>query len=509
VTGTPGPWASGYVFPDLTSGAPAAPPPQPVQATPQPPPQDPTQEPAPTPQTPLGTVTQAGMSPSEIQQRFNEYLKLTQAANATAKRDYLPEDTKPGILANVLTFGMAGAMDADYRRSYNAAIDAHNSKLNATAAHQALEMTNQDMRSAHGDLGQQINLLRLKMQMDQNEFNNLIKGLGLKLNLGRYGLQQQQFERGGLHPPPKTPEERAALYDQGYVWQESPDYPGLGTYVRPGGAGGGGTAGGGGGGAPGGTVRPVDPNSPLGKELPGLAKKPTGQPGQPTAPGGPTPPLTTAQLNEQKAAQAAKAEADKVRTLSLNEVQTSGDSIVKWLQDPQFNRAINNVLPSKETTAATGGLARYGNPWVMSAKGWLGDKQTMDDVQYLKSASGNIIKAIRSLSSGSKGLRINIPEIELLGQQWKRLASGQMNREEAAAFKRTFVKVYNQVVTGLGGKAATEESETSKTNTPTSTLPPSSTTPSTTTPPSTAGSPGGLPGTGTTRGGVQWRVVTP
>src|SRR5262249_13022005 len=85
-----------------------------------------------------------------------------------------------------------------------AAIDRHNSGLNVLAAKQALDMTNQDMRSAHGDLGQQINLLRLKMAMDQNEFNNLIKGLNLNLNLQRYN-------RGELVPPPKTPEQRARI----------------------------------------------------------------------------------------------------------------------------------------------------------------------------------------------------------------------------------------------------------------------------------------------------------
>src|SRR5262249_35558061 len=162
--------------------------------------------------------------------RFNQYLELTQAANAAAKREHLAEDTKPGILANILTFGMAGAMDADYRRAYNAAIDTHNSGLDATAAKQALEMTNQDMRSAHGDLGQQINLLRLKMAMDQNEFNNIIKGLGLNLNVNRYN-------RGELVPAPKTPEERAAHGDVGEVWVRDPQHPNLGSYQHVGGGG--------------------------------------------------------------------------------------------------------------------------------------------------------------------------------------------------------------------------------------------------------------------------------
>src|SRR5215510_14815360 len=211
MTGQPGPWATGYQFPDVTTPTPAPPPPQ---ATPQPPvaAPDPTQPPS-----TLGDTNQA-MQPSEVRQRFNDYLQLTQAANAAGKRDSLPESTKPGLLANLLTFGMAGAADADYRRAYNAAIDRHNSGLNVLAAKQALDMTNQDMRSAHGDLGQQINLLRLKMAMDQNEFNNLIKGLNLNLNLQRY-------HRGELVPPPKTPEERAAHWDVGEKWIALPIIP--------------------------------------------------------------------------------------------------------------------------------------------------------------------------------------------------------------------------------------------------------------------------------------------
>jgi len=212
--------------------------------------------------------------------------------------------------------------------------------------------------------------------------------------------------------------------------------------------------------------------------------------------------MTTEQLNAQKRAEAAQGEVETARQMNLNEVQTQGSSIVDWLNAPDFDRAINNVLPSKETVGQTGGAAQYFNPWVMKARGAVGDKQTIQDVQYIKSGLKNIVPAIRSMAAGSKGMRINIPEIELLGQQWKRLAAGQMNREEAAAFKKTFIKVYNQVVTGLGGKAVGQESETSTTSTP-------SGTPATTPPSSVPTAGGGLPTSGTTRGGVTWRQVTP
>src|SRR5262249_32542810 len=107
----------------------------------------------------------------------------------------------------------------------------------------------------------------------------------------------------------------------------------------------------------------------------------------------------------------------------------------------------------------------------------------------------------KSLAAGSKGLRINIPEIELIGKDWKRLAAGKMNREEAAAFKRTFIKVYNQVVTGLGGQAVPDESTESQTKTPANT--PAGTVTSSSVP----GGGGGLPKSGTTSGGIQYRVL--
>jgi len=444
------------------------------------------------------------MQPSELRQRFNDYLQLTQAANAAGKRDYLPESTKPGLLANLLTFGMAGAMDADYRRAYNAAIDRHNSGLNTLAAKQALDMTTQDMKSAHGDIGTQIQLLRLRMQMDQNEIGNLYRDANL-------GIRRAEFQRGELVPPPKTPEERAAHWDVGEKWIADPDHPNFGRWTKV--TGGGGTPSGGatGGGGAGNVVpirpRPPAPDSPLGKEL---GTKPAPTAGAPDGGGAAAPTgedLTTAQLEARKAQQAAKGEVEKTRLMNLNEVETNGRGILNWLQAPDFNRAIGNVLPSKETSAATAGAAQYVNPWVMKGRGALGDQQTIDDVQYIKSGLKNIIPAIRALATGAKGMRINIPEIELLGEQWKRLAAGRMNREEAAAFKTTFIKVYNQVVTGLGGKPVGQESETSRT--PTSTTPPSTGGPPTTTPPAPAGGGAGLPTSGTTRGGVTWRQVTP
>src|SRR5262249_42548721 len=271
---------------------------------------------------------------SEIKQRFNQYLQLTQAANAAGHRDYLPEDTKPGILANILTFGMAGAADADYRRAYNAAIDRHNSGLNVLAAKQALDMTNQDMRSAHGDLGQQINLLRLKMAMDQNEFNNLIKGLNLNLNLQRYN-------RGELVPPPKTPEERAAHWDIGEKWIADPDHPNFGRWTKVDGSGGAAAPPPRGGAEPNVAMKPPTPDSPLGKEMNVNLPAAPGSAGAGGA-GGAGQDLTTEQLNARKAADAARAEAAKANALQLNEVQNSGTGIIKWLQAPDYNRSINN-----------------------------------------------------------------------------------------------------------------------------------------------------------------------
>src|SRR5262249_20187311 len=275
------------------------------------------------------------LQPSDIRQRFNQYLELTQAANAAGHRDYLPEDTKPGILANILTFGMAGAADADYRRAYNAAIDRHNSGLNTLPAKQALDMTDQDIKSQHGDLGTYIRLLGLQMQKDRFDLDKMYKDLN-------YNLQRDRYNRGELVPPPKTPEERAAHWDVGEKWIADPDHPNFGRWTRV--SGGGGTPSDpGGGGGPVVPIRPPAPDSPLGKRL-GTQPPPTG--GAPSGGGGAPPTgedLTTEELNRRKAAQAAQGEVEKTRLMNLNEVETNGGSILTWLQAPDFDRAINNV----------------------------------------------------------------------------------------------------------------------------------------------------------------------
>jgi len=483
----PGPWAGGYQFPDGTTGPPAV---QPSQGTPQPPTVDPAAQ-----QNPPATLGDTGdrLQPSDIRQRFNQYLELTQAANAAGHRDYLPEDTKPGILANILTFGMAGAADADYRRAYNAAIDRHNSGLNTLAAKQALDMTDQDIKSQHGDLGTYIRLLGLQMQKDRFDLDKMYKDLN-------YNLQRDRYNRGELVPPPKTPEERAAHWDIGEKWIADPDHPNFGRWTKVDGSGGAAAPPPRGGAEPNVAMKPPTPDSPLGKEMNVNLPAAPGSAGAGGA-GGAGQDLTTEQLNARKAADAARAEAAKANALQLNEVQNSGTGIIKWLQAPDYNRSINNVLPSKETSRQTAGVAQAANPWVMAVRGAVGDQQTLDDVAYIKTGLKNIVPAIRSLAAGAKGLRINIPELDLMGRDWKRLAAGKMNREEAAAFKRTFIKVYNQVVTGLGGQAVPDESTESQTKTPANT--PAGTVTSSSVP----GQTGGLPQSGTTSRGHTWRVL--
>src|SRR5262245_1505186 len=229
MAGAPGPWAGGYVFPDPTQGPPPPPDQTPAPTGAGPTPQPPTvQQPQAGPAPTLGDVQQAAQGDEgggiDVAARFNKYRDLMKLANADAYRPHLDESTKPGLLANILTFGMAGLMDRDYRTAYNAAIDHGNAKQHAQDTKDALEMVGKDVSLANGNISQQMRMLQLQLQMQNAEYLQHHRQVTEDLNRQRV----EQGERGlGLRQtyPPPTPEQRAAAQDAGFDYVPSPDFP--------------------------------------------------------------------------------------------------------------------------------------------------------------------------------------------------------------------------------------------------------------------------------------------
>jgi|SRR5215467_678032 len=230
MAGAPGPWAGGYVFPDPTQGPAPSPPdqtPAPTGAgpTPQPPtvPQ-PQAGPAPT----LGDVQQAAQGDEggglDITARFNQYRELMKQANADAYRPHLDESTKPGLLANILTLGGAGMWDHDYRMAYNAAIDRGNAKQHAQDTKDALEMVGKDVSLANGNIGQQIRMLQLQLQMQNAEYLRHHRDTMEDLARDRNRIAAGGLDVRQTYPPP-TPEQRAAAQDAGYDYVPAPGVP--------------------------------------------------------------------------------------------------------------------------------------------------------------------------------------------------------------------------------------------------------------------------------------------
>jgi hypothetical protein len=496
MAGAYGPWASGYGYPpDPTpqqAPAPAPPPPGPAAGGPPP---GPTPQPPTVPQPQAGgqdptlnDVTAAAQPQIDVAQRFQQYRALMEQANAGAQRPHLPESTKPGLLANILSFGMAGLMDRDYRMAYNGAIDAHNSKLSQQNAKDALTMVGQDVHQANGDLGQQIRLLQLQQQIMNNKLlqhhREVIENQGGERN----DIARGRANVGAAVRAPKSEAERAAYGDQGLEWRQDPDLPqGIGhlypvgsrqpsgapsstnlerdangNWVRPGG-------------------RTLDPNSPIGRSLGGdqptanppptgnanPPPPPTGKPPGPGEPGGP--PLTSDVLRNKVATQKGEEERQKQQMTTLDEVKRNADSVRNYLDDPAFDKAVNALLPSGKGNPIIVGSKRAANVAGTTIKNWGGDENSA----YLQRAESNIIEAIRSLSAGSKGMRITIPEIAIFGKQWQQLAHGQMTREEALQFKKQFKVRLDQVQRALN--AQPQPGTPSTTETPISTPTTSST----------------------------------
>src|SRR5215468_8549140 len=211
--------------------------PPPDQATPQPPTVPPPQAGGDQQPTLQQTAQQAQQEP-DIDAKFQKYLALTQAAAAANQREHLPESSRPGILANILTFGMAGAMHHDYEAAYNAAVDRGNQKIGSQAVKDAIDLVGKDVSLSHGDIGQQIAMLRLQQSIDQARLTNLyrrnrldIATAQLGINQAGLGLRADELDLKKHYKAP-TPEQAAAYDDAGLVWVSDPKFPGFGI-LRP------------------------------------------------------------------------------------------------------------------------------------------------------------------------------------------------------------------------------------------------------------------------------------
>src|SRR5215475_9138554 len=251
MAGASGPW---WAPPSDQPQPPWAPSPSPDQTpaptgagpTPQPPTVPPPQAgPAPT----LGEVATEGDGGGggDVTSRFNQYLQLMKQANADAYRPHLSEESKPGLLANILTFGMAGLMDRDYRMAYNAAIDRGNAEQHAQDTKDALSMVGQDVHLANGNISQQMRMLQLQLQMQNAEYLRHHRQTMEDLDRQRVGQGERRLGQGeenlrlrGAVRAPKTPEEVASLADQGLEWRQDSDLPsGFGHLYAKGKGGGG------------------------------------------------------------------------------------------------------------------------------------------------------------------------------------------------------------------------------------------------------------------------------
>jgi len=240
---------------------------------------------------------------------------------------------------------------------------------------------------------------------------------------------------------------------------------------------------GGGGGSVGGTPGGI-PGTPGGWTLHGATLSPTGGSLQlgptkdvtldsdaidPTTGHFPTPPPGSRYVTKPSAADAAQAKA-------RNEVGQNIVRVERFITDPQFDKAIASALPSGggDTSiagypigGALGNLKARANatPLVgqFAAKAGAGDP----DVKFLQSATREIIPLVRTDALGTAGLRINIPEITLLGDDLKRLASGNMTAEEAGKTKARLVDFLGQVKAQLAASAAPRALTPSATSPPT------------------------------------------
>ena len=238
--------------------------PQEQMAPPQPPmpqmgaPQGPMQAPGP---DSLGGVVGQTQDPQSPMAQFQQAMQLSMRAFGPALRQPLPETSTPGLLQNILTFGMAGLYHNDYKNAYNRKVEEQNSAVQAMEAKQAFELVSDQQQIAALGGRQQMAMLNLQLRL-----------LGLENATRNSQLQELhrawQRQHGNTIPPITSETGQVGLNELG--WEQKLE-PGTGRVTLQPKAGGGGWA-----------DLPAD--SPLGQELGGGGGVPPGEAGSAAKP---------------------------------------------------------------------------------------------------------------------------------------------------------------------------------------------------------------------------------
>jgi hypothetical protein len=270
---------------------------------------------------------------------------------------------------------------------------------------------------------------------------------------------------------PKTEAEQAALGNAHLKWVQDPDLPGGFGHVVPDTYQESGATGANKGvnpPPPGQTSQGVKPPPAAGATPPAMDQG--RQPLVPPPPVHSGPPRNSDELRQRQAEAKVYESLLKEQGTSLLEFRTNANAVRQWLNDPEWEKARMNALPSGKGNPLIVGGKMLANAPAMAVKGWSGDPSA----KFLQQAPTNIIPSIRALSVGTKGNRITQQEINLLASDWEKLQRGTITQEEAAQFKRLYLKKLDDIEGAL--QYATPEATT---NTPTSTPTPSSAAPAT------------------------------
>lgn len=154
-----------------------------------------------------------------------------------------------------------------------------------------------------------------------------------------------------------------------------------------------------------------------------------------------------------------EAQAAKNFATSAQEVSQNLDALERYYADPQFDTAIQAALPSSKSILAPSGqgllAGTIGRGKAIANQGAGYFKSATDDpnIQYLLSGTRNIIPLIRADAMGTKGMRINLAELNLMGEQAKRLSKMGMTAEEAGAYRDRLLNFVSQTRAQLAREA--------------------------------------------------------
>lgn len=142
-----------------------------------------------------------------------------------------------------------------------------------------------------------------------------------------------------------------------------------------------------------------------------------------------------------KEAQAKAAQVSAKKEVDANqETRKNIEAIRQYLNNPKFDSAVKSALPS--TGGMMGGVAARAS----AATGGFGSIRSGDpDAAYLDQARSIIINQVRADALGTKGLRINLAELGLLGNRSQELANLNMTAPQALAWKKQYLGKLDQI----------------------------------------------------------------